>query len=136
MDTLMSFKRGGAKGLYRQMSCRGITVLYRLLTQNIEAPKKRTVKSDKHKKKKWKRIIVSKKNKKAAVPLCGSSTVWSSQLIPIYNTTVHKNKSTNVANNVVNCLYHKLNDTNRPLARALHCGMTTTQNKARYWIFY
>ena len=51
MDTLRSFKRCGAKGLYRQMSCRGITrqsaVLYRLLTQTIEAPKKinRTVKS-------------------------------------------------------------------------------------------
>ena len=46
MDTLRSsFKRCGAKGVYRQMSCRGITrqsaVLYRLLTQTIEAPKKR-----------------------------------------------------------------------------------------------
>ena len=46
MDTLRSFKRCGAtKGVYRQMSCQGITrqsaVLYRLLTQTIEAPKKR-----------------------------------------------------------------------------------------------
>ena len=45
MDTLRSFKRCGAKGVYRQMSCRGITrqsaVLHRLLTQTIEAPKKR-----------------------------------------------------------------------------------------------
>ena len=52
MDTLRSFERCGAKGVYRQMSCEGITrqfaVLYRLLTQTIEAPKKRTVKSDKH----------------------------------------------------------------------------------------
>ena len=51
MDTLRSFKRCGAKGVYGQMSCQGITrqsaVLYRLLTQTIEAPKKRTVKSDK-----------------------------------------------------------------------------------------
>ena len=38
------------------------------------------------------------------------------QLLPIYNTTVYKNK-TNVALNVVNCLGHKLNDTNRPLVR-------------------
>ena len=57
MDTLRSFKRCGAKGLYRQMSCRGITrqpaVLYRLLTQTIEALKKnRIVKSDKHIKRK------------------------------------------------------------------------------------
>ena len=39
------FKRCGAKGVYRQRSCQGITrksaVLYRLLTQTIEAPKKR-----------------------------------------------------------------------------------------------
>ena len=54
MDTLRSFKRCGAKGVWRPMSCQGITrqstVLYRLLTQTIEAPKKRnrTVKSDKH----------------------------------------------------------------------------------------
>ena len=45
MDTLRSFKRCGAKGVYRQMSCREIrrqsAVLYRLLTQTIEAPKKR-----------------------------------------------------------------------------------------------
>ena len=39
------------------------------------------------------------------------------QLIPIYNTTVHKNK-TIVALNVVNCFCHKLNDTNRPLGRS------------------
>ena len=56
MDTLRSFKRGGAKGVYRQMSCWGITrqsaVLYRLLIQSIEAAKKRTVKSDKHIKRK------------------------------------------------------------------------------------
>jgi len=58
MDTLRSFKHCGAKGVYRQMSCQGITrqsaVLYRLLTQTIEAPKKRnrTVKSDKHIKRK------------------------------------------------------------------------------------
>ena len=55
MDTIKSFKRCGVKGLYRQMSCRGITgqsaVLYRLLTQTIEAPKKRTVKNDKQKEK-------------------------------------------------------------------------------------
>ena len=40
MDRLNSFKRWGAKGGYRQMSCQGITrqsdVLYRLLTQAIE----------------------------------------------------------------------------------------------------
>ena len=45
MDTLRSFKRCGTNGVYRQMSCRGITrqsaVLYRMLTQTIEAPKKR-----------------------------------------------------------------------------------------------
>ena len=45
MDTLRSFKRCGAKGLYRQMSYQGITrqsaVLYRNLKQTIEAPKKR-----------------------------------------------------------------------------------------------
>ena len=56
MDTFRSFERCGAKGVYRQMSCEGITrqfaVLYRLLTQTIEAPKKRTVKSDKHIKRK------------------------------------------------------------------------------------
>ena len=55
-NTLRSFKRCGTKGVYRQMSCWGITrhsaVLYRLLTQTIEAPKKRTVKSDKHIKRK------------------------------------------------------------------------------------
>ena len=38
-------KRCGAKSVYRQMSCQGITrqyaFLYRLLTQTIEAPKKR-----------------------------------------------------------------------------------------------
>ena len=52
MDKLRSSKRCGAKGVYRQMSCQGIArhsaVLYRLLTQTIEAPKKRSVKSDKH----------------------------------------------------------------------------------------
>jgi len=58
MDTLRPFKRYGAKGVYRQMSCHEITrqfaVLYRLLTQTIEAPKRRnrTVKSDKHIKRK------------------------------------------------------------------------------------
>ena len=45
MDTLMSFKHYGAKGVYRQMPCQGITrqsaVLFRLLTQTKEAPKKR-----------------------------------------------------------------------------------------------
>ena len=45
MDTLRSFKRCGAKKVYKQMSYRGITrqsaVLYRLLTQTIETPKKR-----------------------------------------------------------------------------------------------
>jgi len=45
MDTLRSFKRCGAKGVYRQMFCQGITrqsaVFFRLLTQTIEAPKKR-----------------------------------------------------------------------------------------------
>ena len=39
------------------------------------------------------------------------------QLIPIYNTTVHKNKTNYVALNVVNCLCHKLNDTNSPLGQ-------------------
>jgi len=58
MDTLRSFKHCGAKGVYRQMSWQGITrqsaVLYRSLTQTTEAPKKRnrTVKSDKHIKRK------------------------------------------------------------------------------------
>ena len=40
-------------------------------------------------------MIGEKNRNKAAVPLCGLSTVWashSSWLIPIYNTTVHKNK--------------------------------------------
>ena len=67
MDTLRSFKRWRAKGVFRQMSCQGITrqstVLFRLLTQTIETPKKRNrdCQSDKHiKKKKWKRTIVSK----------------------------------------------------------------------------
>ena len=41
------------------------------------------------------------------------STSIAQQLIPIYNTTVHKNKGY-VALNVVNCLCHKSNDTNRP----------------------
>jgi len=45
MDTLRSFKRCGDKGVYRPMSCQGITrqsaVLYRLFIQTIEAPKKR-----------------------------------------------------------------------------------------------
>ena len=58
MDTLRSFKRCSAKGVYRQMSYQGVarqsSVIYRLLTQTIEAPKKRhrTVKSDKHIKRK------------------------------------------------------------------------------------
>ena len=47
MDTLRSFKHCGAKSVYRQMSCQGITrqsaILYRLLTQIIEAPKKRNM---------------------------------------------------------------------------------------------
>ena len=57
MDTLRSFKRCGAKGVYRQMSYQGQSAfLYRLLTQTIEASKKRTVKSDNHiKRKKWKK---------------------------------------------------------------------------------
>ena len=79
MDTLRSFKSCGAMGLYRQTSCREIkrqsAVLDRMLTQTIEAPKKRTVKSDKHTKIKWKRTIASKIEKKAAVPLRSSSTV-------------------------------------------------------------
>ena len=45
METLRSFKRSGAKGVYRQMSYQGIArqsaVHYRLLTQTIEAPQKR-----------------------------------------------------------------------------------------------
>ena len=41
------------------------------------------------------------------------------QLNPIYNTTVHKNK-TNVA--LINCLCHKLNDTNRSLGRPRYSG--------------
>ena len=100
IDTLRSFKSFGAKDVYRQMSCQGITrqsaVLYRLLTQTIEAPKKRTVKSDKHiKRKKWKTTIENKKRKR-----CSSHIMWfkhimsiAQQLIPIYNTTVHKIKS-------------------------------------------
>ena len=58
MNTLRSFMSCGAKGLYRQMSSLGIKrqfyVLYIFLTQPIEAPKKinRTVKSDKHIKRK------------------------------------------------------------------------------------
>ena len=75
MDTLRLFKCCGAKGLYRQMSCRGITrqsaVLYRFLTQTIEAPKKRnrTVRVKIHKKKKWKRMECKIEKKEAAVPL-------------------------------------------------------------------
>ena len=58
MDTLRSFESCGDKGVYRQMSCRGITrdsaVLYRLLKQTIEASKKRNkdCQSDKHIKRK------------------------------------------------------------------------------------
>ena len=56
IDTLKSFKRCGAKGVYKEMCCQGITrqsgALYRLFTQAIEAPEKRTVKSDKHIKRK------------------------------------------------------------------------------------
>ena len=60
MDTLRSFKRCGAKGVYKQMSCWGITrqsaVLYRLLTQTKEAFKERFLdidcQSDKHTKEK------------------------------------------------------------------------------------
>ena len=47
MDTLRSFKCCGAKGVSRQMACqenhKTSAVLYRLLTQTIEAPKKRTI---------------------------------------------------------------------------------------------
>ena len=75
MDTLRSFKRWRAKGVFRQMSCQGITrqstVLFRLLTQTIETPKKRNrdCQSDKHiKKKKWKRTIASKIEKKLLFP--------------------------------------------------------------------
>ena len=52
--------------MYRQMSCQGITrqsaVLYSLLTQTIEAPKKRnrTVRLTNIQKEKRKRMIVSK----------------------------------------------------------------------------
>ena len=64
MDTLRPFKRCGAKGVYRQMSCRGITrpsaVLYRLLTQTIErdTQEKNCQEWQTHKKKKWKRTKV------------------------------------------------------------------------------
>ena len=66
---LSSFKRCCAKGVYRPMSCWGIirqsAVLYRLLTQIIEAPRgtqenKRLSERQTHKKKKWIRTIVSK----------------------------------------------------------------------------
>ena len=56
MDTLRPYKRCGDKVVYRQTFFQGITrqsaVLYILLTQTIEAPKKRTIKSDKHIKRK------------------------------------------------------------------------------------
>ena len=91
------------------MSCRGITrqsaVLYRLLTQTIEAPKK----SDKHiKRKKWKRTIESKKEK-AAVPLCGSSPVWASHS-SWYPFTIPLCIRTRVMlpSMWLNCLCHKL----------------------------
>ena len=54
MDILRSFKRCGAKGVYKQMPCQGITkqsaMLYRLLTQTKK--RNRAVKSDKHTKRK------------------------------------------------------------------------------------
>ena len=61
--------------MYKQTFLRGITIsnllaLFRLLTQIIEAPKKRnrTVKSDKHIKRNVKMTIASKIEIKAAVP--------------------------------------------------------------------
>ena len=68
-----------------------ITVLFRLLTQTIEAHKKGnwTVKSD-----------ASKIEKSSPMWFKHSMSI-AQQLIPIYNTTVHKNKSS-VALNVTN----------------------------------
>ena len=74
MDTLRSFESCGDKGVYRQMSCRGITrdsaVLYRLLKQTIEASKKRnmTVRVTNIKKKKRKWTIVRKLEIKLQFP--------------------------------------------------------------------
>ena len=57
-----------------------------------------------HKKKKWKRMIVSKKNCSSPVWFKHSMSI-TQELIPIYNTSVHKNK-TKVSLNVVKCLCH------------------------------
>ena len=90
-------------------------VLYRL-TQTIEAPKKRTVKSDKtHKNKKWKRTIVSKKKKSCSSPMWFKHSMSiAQQLIPVFNTTVHKTKRVLLPLMWLNCLCYKLKDTNRP----------------------
>ena len=101
MDTLKSFNRCGAKGVYRQMYCQGI--LYILLKQTIEAPKKRnrTVRMTNIKKKKRKRTIVSKIERKLQFPyVFRHSMSIAQQLMPIYNTTVYKNK-VNVAFNLM-----------------------------------
>ena len=53
MDTLMSFKRCGAKGVYRQMSCQGITRQSAVNTNyRGTQEKKQDCQSDKHIKRK------------------------------------------------------------------------------------
>ena len=66
-------------------------------------------------------LVVSKIEKKLQFPyVVKHSMSIEQQLIPIYNTTVHKNKTNNGSLNVANCLCHKFNDTNRPVGQGLY----------------
>ena len=56
------------------------------------------------------------------------------QLIPIYNS-VYKNK-TNVVLNEVNCLCHKLNDTNSQLDRTKICFFSVIENRQTLAVTY
>ena len=102
--------------MYRQLSCQGITILNLLSSLDYEHkllkrhPRKEIGQSgwQTHKNKKWKRMIVSKIEKSCSFPMWFKrSVIITEQLILIYNTTEHKNKSY-VALNVVKLLCHKL----------------------------
>ena len=100
MDTLRSFKRCGAKGGYRQMSYQGITTLNVLpscdwLHEEYSYPRKEVglYKWETYKMQKQKRMIEGKiKIKQQFLYFVPAHVSIRQQLIPIYNTTVHKNK--------------------------------------------
>ena len=89
------------------IDCSGLNLLGFVNTNYRGTQEKDCQEWQTHKKKKWKRTIVSKKEKSCSSPMWFKHSMSiAQQLIPIYNTTVYKNKE--LCCPKCDCLCHNL----------------------------